>query len=310
MLMRLGEGERKRLRIQRPVDTYGALLLELSGSLLPDRGRIAHLLDGEAGEDRARMLLDQVVLVARILIALLDEEPVLLLAAAVLQMRADERICAPHLEAVHLDVEFAFAHALGRVAIRRIDDLVHAAIPQDDLAGAVVVFGNYAFEVAVVDWMVLDMNREALFFGIERWPFRHRPRTQHALHREAEVIVEACRGMLLDAKHPARASEHSAGGISERLRRPLRVALMPILLERHRSTSDYAKAMPFVISRTRAAQKERCSRRGGSSHREHSGGETGRRIYLSASARRRCRRCAGAVDWSRPSCASPLQSSQ
>src|SRR5258706_15519005 len=104
------------------------------------------------------MRLDEVLVSSGPLIALFDEEPVLLLAAAIFQMRAHEGVRAAHLEAVHLDVKFAVANAFGGVAIGRIDNLIYAAIPQDYFAGAVVVPWDDAFEVAVIDRMIFDKD--------------------------------------------------------------------------------------------------------------------------------------------------------
>src|SRR2546429_379706 len=74
-----------------------------------------------------------------------------------------------------------------------------AAIPEHDEAGA-VAFGNHAFELAVREWMILDVHGEPLRLRIERGTLGDRPRQQHAVVLEPEVVVQMARQMLLDAE--------------------------------------------------------------------------------------------------------------
>jgi len=46
----------------------------------------------------------------------------------------------------------------------------------------------------------IDLHRQALRLRIERRPFRHGPRQQHAVVLEAEVVVQVAGEMLLDAE--------------------------------------------------------------------------------------------------------------
>ena len=50
-----------------------------------------------------------------------------------------------------------------------------AAIPQHDGAAAIFAFRNRAFEIAVVERMVLHLDREPLVVRIKRWPLGHGP---------------------------------------------------------------------------------------------------------------------------------------
>ena len=50
-----------------------------------------------------------------------------------------------------------------------------AAIPQHDGAAAILIFRNGAFEIAVIERMVLDLDRESLVVRVERRATRHRP---------------------------------------------------------------------------------------------------------------------------------------
>ncbi len=88
----------------------------------------------------------------------------------------------------------AIAERVAMVLVRRI----HAAIPDDDIAGAVLLRGNHALERAVVERMVLDLDREALVAVLQRRPLRHRPGLEHAVELEAEVVMQAARRVLLD----------------------------------------------------------------------------------------------------------------
>ena len=73
-----------------------------------------------------------------------------------------------------------------------------AAVPQHDRAAAVLALGDRAFEVAVVERVVLDLDRQPLVGGVERRALGHRPGLEHAVVLEAEIVVQAGGGMLLD----------------------------------------------------------------------------------------------------------------
>jgi hypothetical protein len=94
---------------------------------------------------------------------------------------------------VELEEQLAVVVALGH---RDVGD-VHAAIPHDHRARAVVAVGNHTLEIDVLDRVVLGLDGEALLLGIERRSARHRPRAQHAAHLEPQVPVHAARGVLL-----------------------------------------------------------------------------------------------------------------
>ena len=79
-----------------------------------------------------------------------------------------------------------------------------AAVPEHHDAGA-VAFRDDAFELAVVERMILDVHREPLGLRIERRALRHRPRQQHAVVLEPEVVVQVAGEVLLDAEERARA---------------------------------------------------------------------------------------------------------
>ena len=73
-----------------------------------------------------------------------------------------------------------------------------AAVPDHHRAAAVLALRDDALELGVLDRVVLDLHREPLDRRIERRTLRHRPREQHALPLEPEVVVERGRAVLLD----------------------------------------------------------------------------------------------------------------
>jgi hypothetical protein len=97
--------------------------------------------------------------------------------------------------AVEPEVQPALAQGLARIAIL---GRPHAAVPQQHLARAVLLLGNHAFELAVVQRMVLRLHREALVGRIEARPLGHRPALQHAFELQPEIVVQARRRVALD----------------------------------------------------------------------------------------------------------------
>ncbi len=57
---------------------------------------------------------------------------------------------------------------------------------------------NSAFEVAVVERVIFDLNGEAFVMRIDRWTLGDGPRLQYAVEFEAEIIVKARGGVFLD----------------------------------------------------------------------------------------------------------------
>ena len=80
-----------------------------------------------------------------------------------------------------------------------------AEVPEHHDAGAVAGRDD-AFELAVVERVILDVHRQALGRGIERRPLRHRPRQQHAVVLQAEVVVQVAGEVLLHAEEPRRSA--------------------------------------------------------------------------------------------------------
>src|ERR1051325_4773075 len=101
---------------------------------------------------------------------------------------------AVQLLAIERECEVTFAHAVARIAF----GLPAATIPHAYRAAAVLAFRNDAFEICVVEGMILGANRKAAIARLEARAFRHGPRQQHAVELQSEVVVEPARSVLLD----------------------------------------------------------------------------------------------------------------
>ena len=61
-------------------------------------------------------------------------------------------------------------------------------------------FGNGAFEIAVIERMVFDLDREPLVTRIERRTFGDRPGFEDAVELEPQIVMQPRRVVLLDHK--------------------------------------------------------------------------------------------------------------
>ena len=174
------------------------------------------------------------------LVLVLDQQPRLAVLGRLLAgpprppaLGAHEHPGAFQLEAVERHLEIA----LGQ---RRVDvvDLRRpgAAIPQHHHAGAVAL-RDHALELAVLDRVILDVHRQPLVGGVDGRALRHRPRQQHAVVLDAEVVVQRGGQVLLDAEEARLAAlglpRPDHGVVAGGLRRAAEVALLAIRLERH-----------------------------------------------------------------------------
>src|SRR5207249_4978740 len=83
-----------------------------------------------------------------------------------------------------------------------------AAVPELHSAAAILVFRNGAFEIAVVERMVLDLDREPLVVWIERGAARHRPGLEDAVEFEAQIVMQTRCRVLLDDETPLARRRH------------------------------------------------------------------------------------------------------
>ena len=127
-------------------------------------------------------------------VAVLDQQPVGALAAHAVVLHAHEHPAALQPLAFQREFQVAAFQPVMRIAFGN----PVAAVPELHRAAAILALGNGAFEIAVVERMVLDLDRKALVVRIERGTARHGPGLEDAVELEAEVVVQARRVVPLD----------------------------------------------------------------------------------------------------------------
>src|SRR6185437_4879703 len=145
--------------------------------------------------------------------------------------------------------------ALGERVITAFIRGVGPAVPDDDVAGAVLLGGDHALERGVVERVVLDLHRHALVCRIERRTLRYRPRLQHAVEFEPKVVVQAPGGMLLH--HEQQWPVPRAHALRRRLGRTAEGALGGIALQgalAHSCASIHSAAARSSAPRTSASR--------------------------------------------------------
>ena len=202
-------------------------LLDLSRLRRPARGFAGEVVDRPAGFHRLRALLENVGGPGRAgeFIVALDQKPILALLAR-LGAHPDQMPATLEFLTVKLEVELALLQAFVRIADRR----PCAPVPHDDGAAAVFAFGDRSFEIGVFQRVVFDGDREPLFAGYEARAASHRPALQNAVQRQAEIVVQPGRVVLLNDKDVA----HLVRRAPSRLGCRREVPLASIGFERHR----------------------------------------------------------------------------
>src|ERR1700760_1362808 len=122
-------------------------------------------------------------------------------------------------------MQVEFQVALGKAALR-IVRIPGAAVPQLNRAATILVFRNGAFEIAIVERMVLDFDREPLVMRVKRWSSRDGPGLEDAVELEAEIVVQPRRGVFLD--HEAALLGGRDLDVTRRLRGFLEVTLLAV----------------------------------------------------------------------------------
>ncbi len=84
---------------------------------------------------------------------------------------------------VEVELQMALLVALMRIAIRRPG----TPIPDKHRAATILPLGDDAFEVAIVQRVILDVNGKPLFIRIEAWPACDCPAFQRAIELRPEV---------------------------------------------------------------------------------------------------------------------------
>ena len=155
-------------------------------------------------------------------IALLEQQPRILALQRLLD--AHQFPLASQLVTVQTKDELALSQSGARV----VDGRPCAAVPNDDVAGAVLLGRDRAFERCVRQRMVFGAHRQAFVDGVEAGAARHRPRQQDAVEFKPEVVVQTRRAVLLDHECECVAA---AGGTGLRLGRQAEVALGAVRLQ-------------------------------------------------------------------------------
>ena len=128
-------------------------------------------------------------------VGLLDGQPLLRFLLP-LTLRPDESESSAQLEAAHLEQELALLEA----GLGILDGNPDTLVPHDDLTRAIVALRDDALEIRVLDRMILDHHREALFRHVRRGTLRDGPAHEGAAPLQSEVVVQPACGMLLDDK--------------------------------------------------------------------------------------------------------------
>ncbi len=149
----------------------------------------------------------------------------------------EQRVPAPGPIAVQRDDHFVVVHLVRLVA---------AAIPDAHAPAAVLAPRDVAFELEVLERVVLGVDRQVVALRVEWDATRDGPRQQHPVVLEAKVPVHAPGVVLLDDEPTARLPVVGAAG---RLRRRFEVPLLAVLVE--------ALAHPTMVARRRGSSRRR-----------------------------------------------------
>ena len=122
-----------------------------------------------------------------------DQQPVFS-AVAGAAAHANERPTALQFLAVEAEFEFALLQSFFGVDFW----FPGALVPDHDRAAAVLALRDHAFEVGVIDRVVFDLHGERFHRRVETGAFRNGPAFERAVVFEAEVVMEAAGGVLLD----------------------------------------------------------------------------------------------------------------
>ena len=142
--------------------------------------------------------------------------------------RPDDREPAFHLLAVDPELQLAVVDRLLGIERGRLR-LPCPPVPDDDVAGPVLLRRDDPFEIEVFDGVVLDVDGHAPGLAVEAGALRDGPADEHALDLEAEVVVQPGRAVALDDEPPGRAGKVGR----RRLRGLAEVTLAAVFLEGH-----------------------------------------------------------------------------
>ena len=122
----------------------------------------------------------------------LDQQPGRLFFS--LALHADQHPFALQFVTCKAELQIAVPVTGARVAHR----FPRAAVPDDDLAGAILLGGDFAFEDVVGHRMVFYLDRHALDLRIQARAFGNRPALHGALEFEPEVVMQVAGPVFLN----------------------------------------------------------------------------------------------------------------
>ena len=129
-------------------------------------------------------------------IAVLDQQPVAALAAEAIGLQ-------PHQD----PTPFKTLAGQGKFEVAALQGIFGSLaplgspvtpVPQLHRAAAILPLGYGPLEVAIVERMILDLDRQPLVGGIDGRPPGHRPGLEHSAEFEAQIIVQMAGRMFLD----------------------------------------------------------------------------------------------------------------
>ena len=173
-----------------------------------------------AREDALRPFAQEVALALGpgVEVAFLDQEP--WLGFAGLALHAHQCPAAGQFFASQAELQVTLAVTRLGIAHRRPG----AAVPDDDLAGAVLALRDLAFEIGVVERVVLDVHRQPAHARVQAGSLGHRPTLEHLAELQAQVIMQSPGVVLLDHEEIA----GRADGLAARFGRDREVAFLVI----------------------------------------------------------------------------------
>ena len=139
---------------------------------------------------------------ARIGVLMFDQEPIGAFAAATVMLHADEDPTA--LQALAGENEFEIPFFERRFRCFAIQGFPITAIPELDGTAAILALRYRAFEIAIVQRVILDLDSEAFIGGIERGAARYGPGFEDTVQLQAQVVMQSPRSVFLDDKAPPR----------------------------------------------------------------------------------------------------------
>ena len=152
------------------------------------------LIHAAPGSDRSIGIQNVIGLaLPGIFVAMLDQKPIGALAPLAIVAHAHQHPAAVQLVTVQREFQVALPKPLlGFVGFPI------AAVPELHGAAAILALRNGAFEIAVIERMILHFDRQPLVMRIERGTLGDCPGFEDAVELEPQIVMQAGRGMLLD----------------------------------------------------------------------------------------------------------------